>query len=151
MTGHSPVFAAFGPSRLAKMSHLTCPEETFSQVPATGNPYDRNASALLVPVKRGSTPADQGRSLGCGLARRSSLAKKLELLRDEVGSLSGRSKRLPDWLAIAIPPLTPSIIRSRSYSATVARVFSINRPVDVAGSTPPEIDRTPMSASCSLC
>lgn len=44
--------------------------------------------------------------------------------------------------AAAMPALTRSTMSSRSYSASVASMFRISRPVDVDGSMPSEIDGT---------
>jgi hypothetical protein len=60
------------------------------------------------------------------------------------GSDTGRPWRVPFCLAAAMPALTRSMISSRSYSARVASMFSISRPVEGAGSMPSEMDRTCM-------
>ena len=86
-----------------------------------GTPFRPKALALLVPVKRCPAPADQGRDLGCGLARGSRLANQLKLLRDK-----GRvTERLPK----------------------AADMFYIDCPLDVAGSIPSKIDGAPMPGS----
>ena len=61
--GHSPAVAALGPSRLAKVSHMTYPEEKFSKVPATGHSYCARSlsfagggKAMLDSSRPGSQP-----------------------------------------------------------------------------------------------
>jgi len=63
------------------------------------------------------------------------------------GSLKGRPKRVPAARDAAMPALTRSTMSSRSYSARVASMFSISRPVDVVGSMPSEMDRTAIPES----
>ena len=65
------------------------------------------------------------------------------------GSDSGRPYTVPAFRDAARPALTRSIIHSRSYSASVPSMFTIRRPVVVAGSIPSEIDCTAMFFSRS--
>lgn len=62
----------------------------------------------------------------------------LSLSATTTGSDRGRPNLVPPFRAAVIPAFTRSVISSRSYSANVASMFSINRPEVVDGSIPSE-------------
>lgn len=81
-------------------------------------------------IQGGTTPADGTRRLAVRPRARAS-ATIASLSVTTAGSGRGRPKRVPLAHAAAMPALTRSTMSSRSYSAGVASMFSISRPVDV--------------------
>lgn len=97
---------------------------------------------LLMAVERRATPPDETSGVSAVRPRARASAAIASLSAITTGSDRGRPNRVPFARAAAMPALTRSTMSSRSYSASVANMFNISRPVDVDGSMPSEIDRT---------